>query len=237
MKTKDWPKIDRKRDRRKGAGHRGRLRLRFVQGGLDSFLDYEIAELLLTLGTPRKDCKVMAKEAIKRFRGLRGVLDASFNDLQKIKGIGPSNAFGIKLFQAVSERYAKEKVPSKIQLTSSRKVANYLKERLGRERKEHFITVMLDSNNNLLSINDISTGTLNASLVHPREVFEPAIRSLAANIILAHNHPSGNLEPSIEDIKLTQRLVSAGEITGIVVIDHLIVSSTGHISLKEKGLL
>lgn len=237
MKIKDLPRVDRPRRKHIGAGHRKRLRDRFLQSGLDGFLDYEIVELLLTLGTPRKDCKVIAKEAIKRFRGLRGVLDASFNDLQKIKGIGPSNAFGIKLFQAVSERYAKEKVPSKIQLTSPREVANYLKEKLGRERKEHFIIVMLDSNNNLLSINDISTGTLNASLVHPREVFEPAIRSLAANIILAHNHPSGNLEPSIEDIKLTQRLVSAGEITGIVVIDHLIVSSTGHISLKEKGLL
>lgn len=221
----------------KGAGHRKRLRQRFLQSGFDGFLDYEIVELLLTLGTPMKDCKQMAKDAIKEFKGLRGVFDASLGELQKIKGIGPLNAFGVKLFQAVSERYAKERVLSKIPLTSPREVANYLREKFGREKKEHFVTVMLDSHNNLISINDISTGILNASLVHPREVFEPAIRSLAANIIIAHNHPSGDLEPSIEDIKLTQRLVSVGEITGIVVMDHLIISSTGHISLKEKGLL
>ncbi|MBI5466484.1 MAG: hypothetical protein HY974_04300, partial [Candidatus Kerfeldbacteria bacterium] len=93
------------KDLHKGVGHRKRLRDRFLQSGLDGFIDYEIVELLLTLGTPRKDCKQMAKEAIKTFKGLRGVLDASLEDLQQVKGIGPSNAFGVKLFQAISEKY------------------------------------------------------------------------------------------------------------------------------------
>lgn len=221
----------------KGAGHRGRLRMRFLQGGLESFLDYEIVELLLTLGTPRKDCKSIAKEAIKTFGGLKKTLDASSEELQQIKGIGPSNIFGLKLFQAVSERYAKEQIPTKITLSSPQKIANFLKEKLGREKKEHFVTIMLDSSNSLISINDVSIGTLNASLVHPREVFEPAIRNLAATIILAHNHPSGNLEPSIEDIKITQRLMTVGEVTGITIADHIIITSTGYTSLKEKGLL
>ena len=221
----------------KGAGHRKRLRERFLKSGLEGFLDYEIVELLLTLGTPMKDCKQMAKAAIKMFKGLRGVLDASLDELQKIKGIGPSNAFGIKLFQSVSERYAREKLSSKISLTSPQKVADYLREKLGREKKEHFVALLLDSQNYLIHISDISIGTLNETLVHPREVFEPAVRLLAASIIVAHNHPSGDLEPSDEDLKLTQRLLSVGELTGIPIIDHFIVSSVGYISFKDKGLL
>ncbi len=220
----------------KGAGHRGRLRKRFLSSGLEGFLDYEIVELLLTLGTPRKDCKEMAKAAIKTFGGLRGVLDASLDDLQTIKGIGPSNGFGIKLFQAISERYAKEKMPSKISLATPQKVVDYLKEKLGREKKEHFVVLLLDSQNNLLRINDISIGTLSESLVHPREVFEPAIRYLAVKIIVAHNHPSGDLEPSIDDIKVTQRLATVGDLTGINLVDHLIISLNGYTSLKQRGL-
>ena len=221
----------------KSNGHRSRLRQKFLQGGLDSFLNYEIIELLLTLGTPRKDCKQIAKMAIKKFKGLRGVLDASLDDLRQIDGIGPSNVFGLKLFQAISERYAKEKIPSNTSLTTLHEISDYLKKKLGREKKEHFATLLLDSQHNMISFNNISTGILNESLVHPREVFEPAIKSLAAGIIIAHNHPSGDLEPSIEDIKITQRLVSVGDLTGIKVIDHVIVSSKGYISLKEKGLL
>lgn len=232
-KVKKLPKVK----KHKGAGHRKRLRERFLEAGLDGFLDYEVVELLLTLGTPQKDCKQIAKGAIKKFKGLRGVLDAAPEELQQIKGIGPRNLLGLKLFQAVSERHAKEKLPTKITFTTPREVADYLKERLGREKKEHFITLLLDSHNNLISINDISTGILNTSLVHPREVFEPAIKCLATDIIIAHNHPSGDLEPSTEDVKITQRLSSVGEIVGINIIDHLIVSSSGYVSLKEKGLL
>lgn len=219
------------------AGHRKRLRERFIQSGLDGFLDYEIVELLLTLGTPRKDCKQQAKAAIKKFRGLRGVLDASYEDLHTIKGIGPSNSLGIKLFQAISLRYSKEKLPVKFSLTSPQKVADYLRERLGKEKKEHFFVLLLDSQNNLISIHEVSIGILNSSLVHPREVFEPAIRLFAARMVLAHNHPSGNLDPSNEDLQLTQRLVSVGELVGIHVIDHIIISSEGYTSLKQKSLL
>ncbi len=219
------------------SGHRSRLRQRFLQGGLDSFLDYEIIEILLTLGTPRCDCKPIAKAVISKFGSLKNSLDASSEDLQQIKGIGPNNILGLKLFPAISERYAKEKIPNKKSLSSPREVAEYLKERLGREKKEHFISIMLDSQNSLIDIKEISIGILNSSIVHPREVFEPAIKQLAAHLILAHNHPSGDLEPSIEDIKVTQRLSSAGEITGIDIIDHIIVSSKGYVSLKEKKLI
>ena len=218
------------------AGHRKRLRDRFLQSGLDGFLDYEVVELLLTLGTPRKDCKQQAKALIKQFKGLHGTLDASFVDLQMTKGVGPSNAFGIKLFRAVSERYAKEQLTDKISLTSPQKVAEYLQERIGREKKEHFVVIYLDSQNSLIDIRDISIGILNASIVHPREVFEPAVRNIAASIILAHNHPSGDLEPSSEDLLVTQKLIDVGKIFDIHVLDHVIITKNNYLSLKEQNI-
>ncbi len=237
MKIKELPKTDIQKRKYKNAGHRKRLRDRFLQSGLNGFLDYEIIELLLTLGMPRKDCKQMAKEAIKEFGGLNNVLDASLAELQKIKGVGPSNAFGVKLFQAVSECYAKEKVIKKVKLDSPKAVADYLQKSIGREKKECFVVLSLDSRNSLIKISNISIGSLNASVVHPREVFKEAIQSSAAQIIIAHNHPSGDTEPSKEDIDITKKLISAGKILGIEVVDHVIVTKIGFTSLKEVKLI
>lgn len=233
---KDFSKINKPYKKYPNAGHRGRLRDRFLQSGLDGFLDYEIVELLLTLGTPRKNCKQIAKELIERFGGLCNVLDASIEELQKIKWIGPSNAFGVKLFQAISECYAKEKIPEKIKLNSSKAVADYLQKSIGREKKEHFVLLSLDTNNNLIKISDISVGSLNASIVHPREVFKEAIQCSAAQIIIGHNHPSENTEASPEDIALTRRLWEAARIIGIDLLDHVIVTKSNFSSLKEKNL-
>lgn len=219
------------------AGHRGRLRKRFLEAGLDGFLDYEVVELLLTLGTPRRDCKQLAKEAIKKFGGLREVLDTSPEELQQIKGIGPKNIFGLKLFQAVSERYQKGKILNKKPLDSSRAVVDYLREKLGKEKKEYFVVLSLDSRNNLIKISDVSVGILDSNLVHPREVFQEAILFHAAQVILAHNHPSGDLEPSEEDLAITKRLVKAGKILGIEVIDHIIVTINDFLSFKQKNLI
>lgn len=219
-----------------GAGHRKRLRERFIQSGLDGFLDYEIVELLLTLGTPLRDCKQMAKDAIQKFRGLCGVLDASLDELQQIKGIGPSNAIGLKLFQAVAARYAKEKVVSENLLNSPQLIYEFLKEKLAKEKEEHFAILYLDIRNNLI-LHEVSIGTLNASLIHPREVFKKAIQANAAQVIIAHNHPSGNPTPSQDDIATTKRLVEASKILGISLTDHLIVCTNKFISLKEQNLL
>lgn len=221
----------------KNAGHRSRLRERFLKNGIESLLDYEIVELLLTLGTPRKDCKTIAKEAIKKFGGLQKVLDTPLERLQEIKGIGPNNAFGIKLFQEIATRYKKEQVKSNILLDNPKVVFEYLQKSIGREEKEHFIMLTLNSRNQLISVNQIAIGTINASIIHPREVFEPAIRQLANHIIIAHNHPSGEPEPSPEDIALTARLSEVGRIMNIDLVDHVIVTPNKYFSLKEKGLL
>ncbi len=195
----------------KSEGHRKRLRNRFLQGGLEGFLDYEIIELLLTLATPRKDCKQQAKEALKKFGSLQGVFEASTQELQQIKGIGPQNIFGIKLFLAFSERLAKEKIPKKILLDSFEVVVKYLQKKIGESKKENFYILAIDARNNLINTQEISVGSLTASIVHPREVFKEAIRSSAASIILAHNHPSGDPEPSEDDSVITIRLNEAGK--------------------------
>ena len=179
---------------------------------------------------------MLPKEAIKEFRGLNNVLDASFVELQKIKGIGPSNAFGIKLFQEISKHYAKERISSNILFDSPQLLFKYLKERIGKEEKEHFTILYLDTRNKLI-VDDVSIGTLNASLVHPREVFKRAILNNASHVVIAHNHPSGNPSPSVDDITTTNRLIESGNILGIAVIDHIIVTKNSFISLKEQGII
>jgi len=217
-------------------GHRSRLREKFLKSGLDGFLDYEVVEILLTLGTPRKDCKQPAKDAIAKFKNLASVLDASAEDLQQIKGIGPSNIIGIKLFHAISERYSKENIDSKILLDSPKKIFEFLKEKIGKESKEHFVILYFDTKNNLI-FDEISIGTSNASLVHPREVFSKAISSHASHIVIAHNHPSGDVFPSIDYQGTTNRLKETGKIIGISIIDHIIVSNKKYYSFKENNLI
>lgn len=214
-------------------GHRSRLRDRFLKSGLDGFLDYEIVELLLTLGTPRKDCKQPAKDTILKFKNLVSALDASMEDLQQVKGIGPSNAFGVKLFQAISERYSREKIDSKILLDSPQKIFDFLKEKIGKEKKEHFVILYFDTKNKLI-VDEISVGTLNASLIHPREVFSKAIVNNASHIVIAHNHPSGDTNPSNDDIETTKRLTESGKLLGISIIDHIIVSKSSYFSMREQ---
>lgn len=220
----------------KNNGHRARLRDRFLKSGLDGFLDYEIVELLLTLGTPRKDCKQPAKEAIKKFSGLSNVLDATIEELQQIKGIGPTNAFGIKLFKAISEKYAREKINPKNLLDSPQKIFEFLKEKIGTEKREHFVILYFDTRSNLI-FDEISIGTLNTSLVHPREVFSKAVLRSASHIVVAHNHPSGDPRPSTDDITTTKRLIEAGKILGITLTDHIIIAKNSYSSLMELGLI
>lgn len=218
-------------------GHRRRLREKFLRSGLDGFHDYEIVELLLTLGTPRRDCKQAAKETIKRFGGLREVLDSPPEELQHVKGIGPSNYFGLKLFQEVAERLARENVPEKIMLGTSKSVAVYLQKAIGRKQKEHFTALYLNSRNQLIYEERVSIGTINASIVHPREVFLPAVKKLASQVIVSHNHPSDDPTPSSEDVALTRRLQEAARIFDIDLLDHIIVTRDKYLSFKEQNLM
>jgi len=219
----------------KGAGHRGRLRERFLTGGLDGFLDYEVIELLLTLGTPRKDCKDAAKTALTRFKTLQGVLEASVEELREIPGIGPVNSFGIRLAKAVSERYLAKKVIGKDAVTNSRELFNYLNTSIRDKTRECFMVIFLDSKNRVIAMEALSEGTLTASSVYPREVIKAALQHHAAALIFAHNHPSGEPRPSAEDLAITRQLAFAGRIMGITVHEHLIIGDSRYFSFADQG--
>ena len=221
----------------KNEGHRKRLREKFLESGLAGFHDYEIVELLLTLGTPRKDLKPAAKEAIERFKTLRGVLEAPPKELQKIKGIGPVNVFGLKLMQEVAREFLKEKIIDQPIYTSSQQVFDYLYLSMRGLKKEIFKVLLLDSRNRIIETADLSEGTVNAGFISPREVIESAIKHNAVSLIFAHNHPSGNPEPSDNDKALTRDMVFAAAIMRMKVLDHLIIGDNRYYSFAGTGLI
>jgi len=218
-------------------GHRKRLRERFTQSGLTAFLDYEIVELLLTLGTPRKDCKPQAKEAITRFKTLRGVLEAPPEELRRIKGITAHNAFVIKFMQEITREFLKAQVLDKSYCRSSREVFDYLYHSMRDLKKEIFKVMFLDSQNRVVVIEDLFEGTLNASAIYPREIIQGAVKHNAAALIFVHNHPAGNPQPSDNDKRITQDLVFAGNIMQLKVLDHIIIGDNRYFSFADAGLI
>jgi len=218
-------------------GHRKRLRERFVKSGLKGFHDYEIIELLLTLGSPRKDCKQQAKETIKKFKTLRGVLQAPLEELQQIDGIGPHNAFGIKLVQEAAREFLKEKIIDKPIYKSAQEIFDYLYYSMRDLKKEVFKVIYLNSQNQIIETADLFEGTINSSSISPRQVIESAIKYNAASLIFVHNHPSGNPEPSKSDKELTRDLVYAGRIMQIKVLDHIIIGNNRYFSFAGEGLI
>jgi DNA repair protein RadC len=219
----------------KGEGHRQRLRERFLSAGLDGFQDYEVIELLLTLGTPRKDCKEMAKSALARFKTLQGVMEASIAELCEVDGIGPKNSFGLKLIKAVSDRYLEKKLINKTAVSNSKELFDYLYHNIRDKVREHFKIIFLDSKNRVISTETHSMGTLTASSVYPREVLDSALRHKAAALIFAHNHPSGDPKPSPEDFAITQQLVFSGKVMGITVHEHIIIGDNCYYSFADQG--
>ncbi|MCU0602300.1 MAG: DNA repair protein RadC [Desulfobacterales bacterium] len=219
----------------KGAGHRKRLRQRFLASGLDGFLDYEVIELLLTLGTPRRDCKDAAKAALSRFKSFQGVLEAGADELQEVAGIGPVNCFGVRLAKAVAERYLAKKVIGKNAIRNSRELSDYLKSAIRDKTRECFLAIFLDTKNRVLAMETLFEGTLNQSSVYPREVIRAALQHRAAALIFAHNHPSGDPTPSAEDAAITQQLVLAGRVMGITVHEHLIMGDNRYFSFADSG--
>ena len=218
-------------------GHRKRLRERFIRSGLDGFQDYEVIELLLVLSTPRRDCKQAAKEAVKRFKSLRGVLVASPEERQKIPDIGPHNAIAIKLVQEVARRVLKEKLIDRPVYQSAQEIFDYLYHSMRDLKKEVFRVIYLNSQNQIIEIADLFEGTVNVSVVHPREVMEAALKYHAVSLILVHNHPSGNPQPSQNDREVTRELVYAASPLQIKVLDHIVIGDNTYFSFAGQGLI
>jgi len=221
----------------KAQGHRQRLRERFISSGLDGFHDYEVIELLLTLATPRKDCKDAAKAVLAAFKTLPAVLEASSHELCEIKGIGPKNALGLRLVKAVAERYFKKKLIHKDALNNSKQLFDYLYHSLRDKTREHFEIIFLDAKNRVIGTETHSRGSLTGSSVYPREVVHAALRNAAAALIFAHNHPSGDVNPSPEDVAITRQLVFAGKVMGIAVHEHIIIGENCYFSFADQGYI
>ncbi len=218
------------------AGHFSRLRKRFLEGGIDGFLDYEVIELLLSLSS-RKDCKQTSKELLKTFRSLSGVLEASPEQLQSIKGVGPANLFGIKLIQAISRRYLKEQIIGEDLISSSENLLTYLRHKLRDRNREVFLVVLLNGRNQIIDIHELFEGSLTSSAVYPREVIKLILNKDAAAVIFVHNHPSGNPKPSGDDHKITKKLKAACATIDVTVLDHIIIAGNEHTSFADKGML
>ncbi|MCU0600595.1 MAG: DNA repair protein RadC [Desulfobacterales bacterium] len=225
------------KNKHKGEGHRERLRYKFLASGLSGFHDYEVIELLLTLGTPRKDCKEAAKAALAKFKTLQGVLDASAVDLCSVKGIGPMNLFGIRLVKAVADRYLQKKVIRKEPLSNSKALFDYLYLNMSTKDRECFKALFLDAKNRVIAVEDLFCGTLTASSVYPREVVRAALDHKAAAVIFAHNHPSGDPSPSPADISITRQLVFACQTMGIVVHEHIVIGDSRYFSFADQGVI
>jgi DNA repair protein RadC len=219
----------------KGAGHRKRLREKFLSSGLKGFHDYEVIELLLTLATPRRDCKDSAKAALAKFRSLQGVLEASAEELCMVKGIGPVNLFGIKLVKAVADRYRARKIENQNAMNNSRELFDFLYHSMRDKQREHFKVVYLDAKNRVITTGTLFKGTLTASSVYPREVVRAALENRAAALIFAHNHPSGDPQPSRDDIAITRKLIFACRVTNITVHEHLIIGNNRYFSFADQG--
>ena len=214
-----------------------RPRERLFRHGIEALSSQEI--LALVLGKGIKDEPVMAAthRLLSTFGSLRGIADASLEELMQIPGIGPAKAAQLKAaFELGSRADAHAEPRKKRSVSSPSDAVAQIRGKLKHKKKEHFWVLLLDTRNNVIKMSEISVGSLNASIVHPREVFKEAISATAASIILLHNHPSGDLQPSEEDIKITKSLVKAGELMGIEVLDHIIVSSTDYISMKALRL-
>ena len=213
----------------------GRPRERFLKQGPEALSDAELFAIFLRIGTPGENAIDMSNRLIAEY-GLDKLFECSLKELQKIKGIGPSKAMQILSMIELMKRHNNSKKPNK-HIKSAKDVFDLVYEKLKDEKKEKFITLHLSTNNYVIKEEDISSGILNASIVHPREIFNPAIKNYANKIILVHNHPSGDPTPSEEDLTITNKLIDAGELLGIAVLDHVIIGDNKWWSWKERKFL
>jgi len=213
-----------------------RPRERLVKFGEQALSAQELLQLILGRGIAGESVVVTAQKLLAQFGSLQKLAEASIEELSSVKGIGLAKATQIKAAFEIGRRLSTQAAPYKSkELTDPEKVYRLIKSKLKDYHKEHFYIIVLNSRN--WSVAEVSIGSLNASIVHPREVFAEAIKNKAASVIFVHNHPSGDPEPSEDDLVITKRLVESGKILGIEIFDHIIVVKDGFFSFKGKGLI
>ena len=215
-----------------------RPRERLAKLGSEALSSQEILALILGRGIKGESVMVTAQKLLSKYGNLKNLSAASFEELKQIKGIGPAKAAQIKATFELGKRLENSSSDSlKLTVKSPEDVIATARAQLKGKKKEHFLVLCLDTRNHLIKTNTVSIGSLDCSIVHPREVFKEAISSCAASVIFIHNHPSGDATPSEDDVKMTKRLIEAGEIIGIEVLDHIIVCDSEHLSMKAKKLI
>jgi DNA repair protein RadC len=215
-----------------------RPRERLSRLGSDALSGQELLALVIGRGVAGKSALTIGQDLISRFGSVQGVSEATIEELSTIKGVGPAKAVQLKACFELGKRQLLEvEKPDCVDIRNPADVAKAVRASIKDKAKEHFKLILLNTRNRMIGIFTVSIGTLNASLVHPREVFRKAIQHAASSVVLAHNHPSGNPEPSDDDIALTKRLCESGRLLGIEVIDHIVVAKGEFVSFKARGLM
>lgn len=220
----DLPKQERPRERLKRLGP-------------EALSAQELLAVIISRGSPNKSVINIAQDLLTKFGNINAISQATIEQLTEVDGIGPAKATQIKACFELGKRQELEPELKDYHIENPKDVVNYIQKEIKDKAKEHFMLILLDSRNKTIGFSKISIGTLNASLVHPREVFKEAITRNSASVILVHNHPSGDPEPSDDDLKMTKRLKESGNILGIEVIDHIIIGKNSYYSFKEKKLI
>jgi DNA repair protein RadC len=219
---KSWPEIERPRER-------------LIRHGPETLSDAQLLAILLRTGRRKSSAVEMAHHLLKRFGGLAALKQISVSELCSVDGVGPAKAAQILASLELGRRSLAQPLHRELRALSSRDIYHHYHPLLRDSKKEHFMLLMFDGKNRLLKEITVSTGSLSLNIVHPREVFKAAVRESATSVILLHNHPSGDPAPSPEDRELTRRLVEAGRIMGIKVLDHIVLGDGRYVSFADQG--
>lgn len=214
-----------------------RPRERLVKYGPGALSNAELLAIILRVGTQEYSAIGMAEHMLSRFNGLKGIATAGIEDLSRIKGLGTAKASQIQAMVELGKRLATSIGDSRMTIRSPQDAADILMPELRDELQEHFKAIYLNVKGEVLKTRTITIGCLDASLITPRELFREGIAANCASVVVAHNHPSGDPSPSKEDIDVTKRLVQAGLMIGIDVLDHVVIGDGRWVSLKERGLM
>lgn len=218
-------------------GHRARLRAKFASAGAPALQDYELLELLLTFSIPHRDTKPYAKRLLAAFKTVRAALEADLAELQSLGGLPVQSALQLKAVGDLLRLSRREEWKRGRVIGSPSEVVSYLREEMGAYSKEAFVVIYLDQRNHLLSCEKVQEGTVDQTVVYPREIMKRALELKATGLILSHNHPGGSLTPSDADRQLTHQILTASRAMGLTVHDHLIVTAEGSFSFRQAGLL
>jgi DNA repair protein RadC len=221
--VKHWPEDERPRER-------------LMTHGPAALSDAQLLAIIIRNGRAGRTAVDVGRELLERFESLAGIEQAGIREICNVSGIGPAKAAEIKAAIELGRRYQKPSLTG-ASFCSSQDVAVYYQPRMKDLKKEMFRCILLDTKNKIIREEVVSIGSLSASIVHPRDSFKTAIRESAAAVIFVHNHPSGDIKPSREDILLTRRLVQAGEVLGIQVLDHIIIGDGDHFSFRDNGMM